>query len=69
MSSEEMENALGRHLLFVWDAYPGFIDTIKLIFRSFPEKQEEIFKFVHDARHMKAVDYLTEISKIVGFEK
>jgi hypothetical protein len=69
MSSEEMENALGLHLLFVWDAYPGFIDTIKLIFRSFPERQEEIFNFVHDARRMKDTEYLAEISRIVGFKK
>lgn len=69
MSPEEMENALGNHLLFVHDAYPGFIDTVKLIFRSFPERQEEIFNFVHDARRMKDTEYLAEISRIVGFKK
>ena len=65
----ELEKELEMHLLFTHDTFPGFVDTVKLIFRSFPEKRKEIFDFVHDARRLKDIEYLTEICKIVGFVK
>lgn len=63
----DMEKALEMHLIFTHDTFPGFIDTVKLIFRCFPEKQEDIFNFVRSARDLKDTDYLAEIRRIVGY--
>lgn len=70
MSSAEMEKMIGRYLMFKIGAYCGFIDTVKLIFRSYPDKQKDIFNFVkYDAPHLTDTECLEKISKIVGFNE
>ena len=68
MSPEEMEKMIRKYLMFKYDAYKGFIDTVCCLFRNFPDKQGEIFEYIKQgASHRSDRECLEKISSIIGF--
>lgn len=69
MSSAEMEKMIRKYLTLKIGTYKGFVNTVCCIFKSFPDKQNEIFDYIkYGAAHRSDRECLEKISAIVGFD-